>query len=642
MIYYMLKFKFSLTFDSLWLWLMLFTSSVALVYFLHALDIIGLIAAFLIATIIYAVWKKQIKEQISTKVSIKNSKYFWFFSLMTLTMIIIMVIMAAGNATDKAIISPWTVINPWFFVVLFAANLSLIGALSQTAKSLFKNILLGLYYLEIFSVAAIVYRLGYGFDPFIHQAAMAEINRIGFILPKTPYYIGQYGLIIALYKISGLSLALINQYFLPLVSALSLPWILGQLRQKSSRPEAWLAIILLTILGFSPFILSTPQNFSYLLLLATIIFIYRQKNEALIISTALATLAVHPLAGIPAILAAGWFIIQKRWPRLKISRFFKNPIIIFGVALLAFCFSLWAVAGFGSLSWQNFNLSLLNPVFKNSENYWLNLGYFFINNYFWLILGMVVIIIFKRRQIWPEEQLKTENNIRLLSSASLAAITAYLISRGFTFNNLIAYEQENYASRLPIIALIIALPLFYELFRYLSQQALKMEKSFKIIAAIGLALMMTVSVYASYPRFDNYYNSRGYSTSAADIKSVQRAEERAQGEKYIALANQQVSAAALHEFGFHHRYIKKEGQEIYFYPIPTGGPLYQYYLNMVYKKANRQNMLAAMDFADVNRAYLIINKYWWASDKIIAEAKMSADYWEKIEQGENYLFEYHR
>ena len=63
---------------------------------------------------------------------------------------------------------------------------------------------------------------------------------------------------------------------------------------------------------------------------------------------------------------------------------------------------------------------------------------------------------------------------------------------------------------------------------------------------------------------------------------------------------------------------------------------------MVYKKANRQNMLAAMDFADVNRAYLIINKYWWASDKIIDEAKMSADYWEKIEQGENYLFEYHR
>ena len=85
---------------------MLFTSSVALVYFLHALDIIGLIAAFLIATIIYAVWKKQIKEQISTKVSIKNSKYFWFFSLVSLTMFIFMVIMAAGNATDKAIISP--------------------------------------------------------------------------------------------------------------------------------------------------------------------------------------------------------------------------------------------------------------------------------------------------------------------------------------------------------------------------------------------------------------------------------------------------------------------------------------------------------------------------------------------------------
>ena len=169
-----------------------------------------------------------------------------------------------------------------------------------------------------------------------------------------------------------------------------------------------------------------------------------------------------------------------------------------------------------------------------------------------------------------------------------------------------------------------------------------MEKPFKLTAAVGLAFMLLASAYASYPRFDNYYNSRGYSTGEADITSVKRAEERADGEKYIALANQQVSAAALHEFGFHNRYIEKDGQEIYFYPIPTGGPLYRYYLDMVYEKASRQNISAAMDFAGVNRAYLIINKYWWASDKIIAEAKMSADYWEKIGQGEDYLFEYRK
>ncbi|MDD3285218.1 MAG: hypothetical protein PHG95_01055 [Patescibacteria group bacterium] len=638
----MLKFKFSLTFEGLWLWLMLFTSASALVYFLYALDIIGLIAAFLIAGIVYTALNKQIKEPTSAKNTIKNSKYFYLFSTAALILIISMLALAAGSATDKAIISPWTVINPWFFPLLLAANLSLIAALTRNGNNKYKNILLGLYYLAIFSVAAIVYRLGYGFDPFIHQAAMAEINRVGFILPKTPYYIGQYSLIIALHKISGLSLALINQYFLPLISALSLPWLLSQLRQKSSRPEAWLAIIMLALIGFSPFILSTPQNFSYLLLLATIIFIYRQKNEALIISTALAAFAIHPLAGIPAVLAAAWSFMQARWPRPKISRLLKEPTIIFSASFLAFCFSLWAVSGFASLSWQNFNLSLLNPVFKNNENYWLNLSYFFINNYFWLILGAVLIMIFRRRQIWPEESSKEANNLRLFSAASLAAIAAYLISRSFSFNNLIAYEQGDYASRLPIIAIIIAIPLFYELFRYLGQRSLKMEKLFKLTATIGLAFIMLASTYASYPRFDNYYNSRGYSTGEADITSVKKAEERADGEKYIALANQQVSAAALHEFGFYNRYIKKDGQEIYFYPIPTGGPLYQYYLDMVYGKASRQNMTAAMDFTGVNRAYLIVNKYWWASDKIIAEAKMSADYWEKIGQGEDYLFEYRK
>lgn len=621
---------------------MLFISASALVYFLYSLDIIGIIASILIATILQLVWRQQVIPETTTKSKIENTKYFWICSILTIIMIGLMLILSKEASTDKAIISPWTVINPWFWAALFGANLSLIIALSKQANSKYKNILLGLYYLAIFSIAAIVYRLGYGFDPFIHQAAMAEINRVGFILPKTPYYLGQYGVIIALHKISGLSLALINQYFLPVISALSLPWLFNRLRQQSSRSASWLAIVLLSLIGFSPFILSTPQNFSYLLLLAVIIFVYRREKIVLILSTAVAAFAVHPLAGIPAILIAIWAIIQKQWPKLKISDYLRRPSIIFSGALLAFCLSLWAVSSFNALSFQSFNLGRLNPVFANTENYWLNLSYFFINNYFWLILGAVLIMIFWRKQIWPELKADEKINLNLLSSASLAAIAAYLISRGFSFNSLIAYEQGDYAARLPIIALIIALPLFYELFKYLSQQALKMDKAVKVISVIGLALILSTAVYASYPRFDHYYNSRGYSTGTNDIIAVRRAEERAEGAQYITLANQQVSAAALHEFGFHNRYIKKDGQEIYFYPIPTGGPLYQYYLDMVYKNADRPTMFKAMDFAGVNRAYLIINKYWWASDKIIAEAKISADYWEKIGAGEDYLFEYRK
>jgi hypothetical protein len=127
------------------------------------------------------------------------------------------------------------------------------------------------------------------------------------------------------------------------------------------------------------------------------------------------------------------------------------------------------------------------------------------------------------------------------------------------------------------------------------------------------------------------------------MEAVIIAEELASSTPYIVLANQQVSAAAIRQFGFKGRYlIDQNNKEIYFYSIPTGGTLYQYFLYASYESANRENMIMAMDFAKVNRAYLIINQYWWASQKIIEEAKISSNNWYKINNGSNYLFEYIR
>ena len=53
----------------------------------------------------------------------------------------------------------------------------------------------------------------------------------------------------------------------------------------------------------------------------------------------------------------------------------------------------------------------------------------------------------------------------------------------------------------------------------------------------------------SYPRIDNYHNTHSFSISDSDIASVQWIEENADDD-YIVLANQQVSAAALSQYGF--------------------------------------------------------------------------------------------
>ena len=151
--------------------------------------------------------------------------------------------------------------------------------------------------------------------------------------------------------------------------------------------------------------------------------------------------------------------------------------------------------------------------------------------------------------------------------------------------------------------------------------------------------MVTISLYLSYPRLDNYYNSRGYSTGELDIDAVRWINNQTE-ESYIVLANQQVSAAALHELGFKHYYKNEKGEEIYNYPIPTGGKLYQYYLDMVYKKPSRQTVLAAMKLAGAEEGYFVLNKYWWAYAKVLAEAKLEADEWKEFGEGEIMVFKY--
>ena len=68
--------------------------------------------------------------------------------------------------------------------------------------------------------------------------------------------------------------------------------------------------------------------------------------------------------------------------------------------------------------------------------------------------------------------------------------------------------------------------------------------------------------------------------------------------------------------------------------------LYQYYLEMVNENPSRVTMNKAMDLVGVKESYFIINKYWWFSNRIIAEAKINADTYWKVNDGEIYVFKF--
>jgi len=266
------------------------------------------------------------------------------------------------------------------------------------------------------------------------------------------------------------------------------------------------------------------------------------------------------------------------------------------------------------------------------ENFLYNFLYLYGFNIGIIITGVILIgIIFYFRQKKQYEIF----SLYLWMSFSLAL--AYLFTKNFTFDYLIEYERNSFPDRILAAAMFFLVPFLFLVLYDFIKKILEAEGKVKWPFLIFLAALITASLYLSYPRFDKYFNSKGYSTGTNDIQAVHLINDTAKKD-YIVLANQQVSAAALNEFGFDKYYQN----DIFYYPVPTGGPLYQYYLDMVYKKPSKSNMTAAMDLAGVKEGYFVLNKYWWAFPKVLDEAKLAADQWWSIGQGDVYVFRYSR
>lgn len=547
--------------------------------------------------------------------------------------------------TTESIASPWQVIPDYFFLLYSLATITLIIIILKQPNKMALGLISAHYFLS-FSIALIIYKIGYGFDPFIHQAGINLIDKTGVIFPKTFYYLGQYGLEVILHKITSIPLVLIDKLLVPFLTALFLPGTIFCFSQKwfqDKKINLFILIFLLT-LPFSLFIITVPQNLAYLFLLITILFGLICSNilELIIVYLfAFACFAIHPIAGIPAILfTIVLTVYHNKCLKNKAKKYLYLLIYILSSIALPLCFY------FIHLKNNQQSLSLIKnnflfPLFPkiiipNQENFILNFIYLYgfnIKIILALLIGFGILIVYRH---------KTTKIFDYCIYMAFSLLIAFSLTKLLPFNFLIEYERDNYTDRIFIIIVLFLIPFIIILFHWLIEKILKQKKIIQVIWFLFLITIVTSSLYLSYPCFDNYYNSHSWSTGYNDIATVRWIENNAR-QNYIVLANQQVSAAALKEFGFN-RYltITKSSQEIYFYPIPTGGQLYQYYLDMVYKKPNRKTALKAMDFAGVNKVYFVLNKYWGAFPKILDEAKLEANAWHKINEGEVYVFEYIR
>ncbi|MDP2708448.1 MAG: hypothetical protein Q8O93_00125 [bacterium] len=640
-----------LTFDylsqSVLLIFCLVSVSGALVYRLYSLNRLGIALSLILALIFfiiiqyfYLISNKNTRRPLSAKTEpyrlgpVNFIFYILYFIFAGFCFYILFI-----HQTESAIVSPWQAVPLYFLAAYFSASLALIANILINKK--FVLPLIALHYFLSFSIALIIYRLGYGYDSFIHQATEELISQAGAVEPKPFYYLGQYSLIIIFHKVFSIPLAALDKILVPLAAALALPVILWRVLKEwfDSRRLILLVILSLLALSFPFFIVTTPQNLAYLFLLLAILLGLTCKNLydfSLIAALSSAAAVSQPVAGVPALILMAFLAIYHS-DGAKIKKYFYPLLFILSASALPalFYFLNRRLPG-AAASAEAPDGGLTRFIVPGQENFILNFVYLYGFNLKYIIGALAAagaIIAYRHR-----------DRCRILiiyALVWLSLILAYALTDKLPFAFLINYEQGDYARRIFLASAFFLLPFIILAVYYLADRAARSNNFVKISLAVFLAALITSSLYISYPRYDNYFNSRGYSVSRADLEAVSLINQNSAGD-FIVLANQQTSAAALKRFGFKKYYGGADGRPIFYYPIPTSSPLYQHYLDMVYKKPSRETMSAAMDLAGVKEGYFILNKYWRASKKIIDEAKLSADSWQTAGEGEVYVFKYEK
>ena len=543
--------------------------------------------------------------------------------------------------TDDAISSPWNLLPKSFFYLFIAATLCLIMILLKNKLHRLSLLLVVLHFFLFSSVALIVYKIGYGYDPFLHLAAMKEILIKGFILPKTLYYIGDYSLIIFLHYLTRLPLEFLNQALLPFSFALFFPTSIyygltkGLGFEKNYTLIAALAGLFLPI---SYFIATTPQGLTNLLVLIIIFLSLINKNELskfFLLFLCFITITIHPLYGVPITLFV-LFLTGSELKNIIYKRITQISTALIGTIIFP--------ALFISNSWLNgFKINLHFPewgVFANKI--FITKTYFnFVPDLFHSIgfnlklfyLGIALfglILIFKH---------KSFQHYRTYLFASIILFINYFLTKStldFTFST--NQNELQFMARIFELALYFFLPIFLFLIYNFIKHNFEHSNNFlgKLFSVSALVSALAISLYFSYPIKDNYKDSQEYNVTSADISAVHFIAEYAPTD-FIVLGNQMLAAAAINEFGFKNYY---HGNFYYSIPDAKQDNLYQFYENMVFDAPNRDFAVKAMRLAGVNQAFFVVSDYWSNSKNIVTLAKSTADSWQSIENGKNTILLY--
>lgn len=483
-------------------------------------------------------------------------------------------------------------------------------------SSLFTALHAGLAVASTLTLVPIIYRIGYGFDGFLHIAGEQILLKTGTLNPKPFYYIGQYVFTTWLARMTMLPLAEIEKWLLPAIAAILLPASFA----FAFRKESWVGQVAacLALLPLGMFVATTPQGLATIIGLAALILALSTRNKSVRpgapLILAVWSIAIHPLAGIPMTLLVvaiivfsqrKWFIKNLAWPFAALSGF-AIPLVFYFASQYQNSLAIdWNLNNVLRLSvWTSYLADLL-PWLGNKFALWP--AWSSLIGISLPALGLLAclagIIILKGHERWTV--------LLLFIGATSLWIASGLLAGASDFTFLIQYEKGDYAGRLQQISTMILLVGGLPAMSLLLQ---RVSKAMPLVSVIAIALFGSIgaaNAYNSLPRHDAVQPSRGWSTGADDVEAVRWIDRYAKDADYTVLANQSVSAAAVKELGF-----KRYAGDIFFYPIPTGGPLYEVYLKMTYEDPSLDTIKDAAILGKTDLVFVVINDYWWNAPQL--------------------------
>ncbi|MFH1078182.1 MAG: hypothetical protein V1745_02800, partial [Patescibacteria group bacterium] len=184
---------------------------------------------------------------------------------------------ASSAATTESIRTPWPLLPDWTLAAIAGVWLALLLSAVFVRSPAFAALHAGLAVGVTTMIAPLVYRIGFGFDGFLHVASEKILLATGTLSPKPFYYIGQYVFTTWVARVADLGIADVDRWLVPVAAAILLPLaILVAFRREPRSAAGFLGLGLVPLAGF---VATTPQGFAYVLGFASLLLCTGVEEE---------------------------------------------------------------------------------------------------------------------------------------------------------------------------------------------------------------------------------------------------------------------------------------------------------------------------------------------------------------------------